>query len=63
VFSTPEGAAPVAVPGQLLNLSTSGANFNLLNVTNTTYQVTSSLSNACAAFTPLAPYLILNTRP
>jgi hypothetical protein len=63
VFSTPEGAAPLAVPGVLLNLSTSGANFAVLNVTDTSYQATSSLKNACSTFTPLSPYLILNTRP
>jgi hypothetical protein len=62
-FATPEGAQPLGVPGQLLNLSTSGANFGLLNVTNTSYQLTSSVQSACSAFTPLAPYLILNTRP
>jgi hypothetical protein len=63
LFSTPEGAVPLAVPGQLLDVTTSGANFGVLNVTDTTYQVTSSDQSACAGFTPLAPYLILNNRP
>jgi hypothetical protein len=63
LFSTPEGAAPLGVPGQLLNLTTSGANFGVLNVTNTTYQLTSTDQTACDEFIPLAPYLILNNRP
>ena len=63
IFSTPEGAAPLGVPGQLLNLTSSGANFNVLNVTNTTYQAASDLATACSGFVALAPYLILNTRP
>ncbi len=63
LFSTPEGAALLAVPGQLVNVTTSGGNFGVLNVTNTSYQVTSTSPTACAGFTPLAPYTILNTRP
>lgn len=63
VFSTPEGASPLDAPGQLLSLSTSGANFNVLNVTNTTYQASADLATACAGFVELTPYLILNTRP
>jgi hypothetical protein len=63
VFSTPEGAAPLDAPGQLLNLSTSGANFTVLNVTNISYQATSDLATACSGFVGLTPYLILNTRP
>lgn len=63
VFSIPEGAAPLAVPGQLLNLTTSGANFDVLDVTNISYQAAAGLPNGCLGFTPLAPYVILNARP
>jgi hypothetical protein len=62
VFSIPEGATELAVPGQLLNLTTSGANFGVLNVTDISYQAEASLPSACSGFIPLAPYLILNTR-
>jgi hypothetical protein len=60
VFSTPEGASSLVVPGQFLNITTSGANFGVLNVTDTTYQAGDA--HACDSFTPLAPYVILNTR-
>lgn len=60
VFSTPEGAAPLVSPGEFVSLSTSGANFGVLNVTSTSYQ--SSLAGACTPYTPLSPYLILNAR-
>jgi hypothetical protein len=62
-FTTPEGASPLVVPGQLLNVTTSGANFGVLNVTNTAYQLTSSDQHACDTLTALAPYVILNSRP
>lgn len=60
-FSTPEGASSLVVPGEFLNITTSGANFGALNVTNTTY-LPSTDPHACDGFTPLAPYVILNTR-
>jgi hypothetical protein len=63
VFATPDGTPALGVPGQLLNITTSGANFGVLNVTDTTYQVTSTDQTACDGYTPLAPYLILNNRP
>ncbi len=63
LFSTPEGAALLSAPGQLLDVATSGATFGVLNVTNTSYQVTSTNASACAGYSALAPYAILNTRP
>ncbi|MGO9831370.1 MAG: hypothetical protein ACLPJH_14625 [Myxococcaceae bacterium] len=63
VFATPEGAAPLVVPSQVVDVTTSGANFAVLNVTNTSYFLTSSDEAACAGLIPEAPYLILNSRP
>ncbi|MGO8968350.1 MAG: hypothetical protein ACLQDQ_02145 [Myxococcaceae bacterium] len=63
VFATPEGAAPLVLPGQVTELTTSGASFAVLNVTNTRYFLTSSDPTACGGLIPLAPYLILNSRP
>jgi hypothetical protein len=63
LFSTPDGTALLGVPGQLLNITTSQGNFGVLNVTNTSYHVTSTSPGACDGFIPLAPYTILNTRP
>ena len=63
VFATPEGLAPLVLPGQTVDLDTSGAAFVVLNVTNTSYFLTSTDQTACNGLTPLEPYLILNTRP
>ncbi len=62
-FSTPGGLAPLVLPGQVVALGSSGANFVVLNVTNTSYFPTSTDQTACNGLTPLQPYLILNTRP
>jgi hypothetical protein len=61
--TTAEGVSSLLAPGQLLDATTSGANFVALNVTNTSYLVTSTSPSACSAFTPLSPYVLVNSRP
>jgi len=62
-FTTPEGAAPALDPGAVAPVTTSGANFQVLNVTNINYQATSTTGAPCSDLTELTPYVIINSRP
>ena len=61
-FTTTDGLAPTVNPGQVVDVTTSGANFRVLNVANIGYLATSG-GTPCQGFTSLVPYTILNTRP